>query len=152
MICASGISGFKKGGRVLLCTEYFVCFSPHPALKDYISNYSIMFPAQGFISSGFTSMPCGCATLYISKDTGGLSVYLDGPVLKPQIALEALQPEMLISIEFRPAGLYALTGINQNELSGRTMPFDEISPALAKSLVDMIEGAQSVKDIVEGFD
>lgn len=46
------------------------------------------------------------------------------------IESQASQFEMMVTIEFRPAGLYAITGINQNELKDGTFPFEAVNYAL----------------------
>jgi len=102
---------------------------------------------------GFTTMPCGCSTLTVSFDGKNLFADLDGPTTKPYITgNEAAHPEMMVTIEFRPAGFYALTGINQSELTDQSLPLEAVSPALSKLISETVEKAASVSELVTGLD
>jgi len=145
------IYGIKR--RILLQMSEFICVLPHPSLQAYISNYNITFPSKTLMPDSFTIMPCGCSTISIEKSNDGLHVYLDGSITKPYNAgKESSQLEMMISIEFRPAGLYAITGINQSELTDKTFPLDEINPALAKSILEITQKSDNICELVEGLD
>jgi len=144
---------FREKQRILLQTNEYICLSPHPNLKEYISNYNVTFPTKEMMPSGFTIMPCGCSTLSIENDGKGLFVDLDGPTTKPHIVgSQANQPQMIVTIEFRPAGLYALTGINQSELTDQTIAFEAVNPALSKMISDIVEKTESVDELLTGLD
>ena len=153
MISKETLHTFKSKDRILLHTKEFICLLPHPLLRAYISNYNITFPSKTLMSDSFTIMPCGCATISIEKANNSLYVGLDGPVTLPYLAgKEASQLDMMISIEFRPAGLYAITGISQNQLTNKSFPLDAISPAFTKSIADSIEKSASISDLVSELD
>jgi len=98
-------------------------------------------------------MPSGCATLTIENDGRNLYTYLDGPTTKPYIAgSQANQLEMIVTIEFKPAGLFAITGVNQSEITDKTISFDVINPILNKLISDIVENTCSVLDLVSGLD
>jgi len=80
-------------------------------------------------------MPCGCST-----NNNNLLVHLHGAVTKPYVVgKEANQLEMIVSIEFKPAGLYALTGISQNELTDRTISFETVNTEFSKLISEMVK-------------
>jgi len=102
---------------------------------------------------GFTLMPCGCATLTATSARTGLSIDLDGPTTKPHIpAYQTDHPEMILTIEFKPAGLYALTGISQTELTDQTVPLEAVSPILAKLISDTVERSSSISELITSLD
>jgi len=153
MILKKDIQGFEERHRVLLQVDEFICLLPHPGLREYISNYNITFPTKGLMPDGFTVMPCGCATLAIERHEGDLFVYLHGPVTKPYIVgSQASQLEMMITIEFKPAGLYVFTGISQSELADETVSYEAVNPILSKLISDTVEKAGSVYEVVAGLD
>jgi len=153
MIVKTDIKNFKETHRILLQTSDFICVSPHPNLRSSISNYNITFPTAGLISSGFTVMPCGCATISIDKSDNGFGAYLHGPVTKPYIFDgQADDAEMMITIEFRPAGLFVLMGINQNELADQVLPLDVVNPVLSKMLAEVAEKSESISELVASLD
>jgi len=59
---------------------------------------------------------------------------------------------MIVTIDFRPAGLYALTGINQSELTDQTFPFEEVNVSLSKLLSEAIEKTTSVFQLMTSLD
>ena len=153
MISKENIHVFEEKHRILLQADEFICLLPHPNLREYIANYNITFPTKDLMPDGFTVMPCGCSSLSIEKDNKSLFVYLHGPVTKPYIlGSQANQLEMLVTIEFKPAGLYALTGINQNELIDKTFPFETVSPALGKLMFEAVEKSRNIYEMVTNLD
>ena len=153
MISRKDMQLFKERQRVLLQTGDFICLLPHFALRDYISNYNITFPTDSLMSDRFTVMPCGCPTLSVEKSRDALFVDLHGPVTRPYIVgSEANRLEMLVTIEFKPAGLYAFTGISQNELIDKTFPFEAVNPNLCGLISEAIEKAGSIFEMVARLD
>jgi len=153
MISKKDIYVFGGKHRILLQSNEFICLRPHPNLREYISNYNITFPTKGLMPDGFTVMPCGCSTLTIEYDNKNLFVYLEGPTTKPYIVgSQANQLEMLVTIEFKPAGLYALTGISQSELADESISFEAVNPKLSKLVSDAVEKAGSVYELATSLD
>jgi len=153
MISIKDIHTFQEERRILLRANEFICLRPHPSLCQYISNYNITFPTKNLIPASFTAIPNGCATLSIEMDNKNLFVNLDGPITKPYIYGNLLnQLKMVVSIEFSPAGLYALTGIPQSKLTDTTLPFDAVNPKLTQSIYDVVEKAKSTHELVTGLD
>jgi len=153
MLSKKDIHIFKEKQRILLQANEFICLSPHSNLREYISNYNITFPTKALMPDGFTIMPSGCSTLTVSNDSKNLLFDLDGPTTKPyMVGRQVNQPEMIVTIEFKPAGLYALTGINQSELTDKTISFEAISPKLTQLMSDMIEKAESVYALLTSLD
>ena len=153
MISKEDIQVFEERHRILLQVNEFICLLPHPSLREYISNYNITFPTKDLMPDSFTLMPCGCSTLAVEKDNENLFVNLHGPITKPYIVgSRANQLEMMVTIEFKPAGLYALTGISQSELTDRIFPFGAVNPVLSRLISEAVEKAGSVCEMATGLD
>ena len=153
MITKQDIHIFEEKHRILLKSNEYICLRPHPNLREYISNYNITFPTKDIMPSSFTAMPCGCGAFTIANDGKSLSAELDGPTIKPyNIGSQSSRLEMIVTIEFRPAGLYAVTGINQNELADKTIPVEAVNSSLGKRMSDIIEKSASVYDLVASMD
>lgn len=153
MITQRELYKYEEQSRILLRTNAFICLRPHPELRQYISNYNITFPVEGFMPEGFTVMPCGCPTLTIESNGQNLSITLEGPSTKPYtVGSRTNQLDMFVTVEFRPAGLFALTGIGQSELTDAFIPFERVQPELCKQLSETIEKAESIHELASGLD
>ncbi|MCL2378759.1 MAG: helix-turn-helix transcriptional regulator [Defluviitaleaceae bacterium] len=153
MISKKDMHAYKETQRILLKTSDFICLRPHPSLSEYVSNYNITFPSSGLFVSGFTIMPSGCATLTMENDGKSLYTYLDGPTIMPYtVDSHANQLELIITIEFKPAGLYTFTGINQSELTGKSIPLDAIDIKLNESLSQALEKSSSISELAAALD
>lgn len=131
----------------------FMYLLPHPALRNWISNYTITFPSPGMMSDQYAVMPHGSATLVFSCNTSDMEVSLFGPATKPAcVGGSANRFGMLFIVEFQPAGYYAFSGMPQSELVDTILPFDTVHPPLQKLMAQQLEKASSVEGLVAGAD
>ena len=151
MISKQDIPEFGEKHRILLQGDEFIYLIPHPELRAYIADYTISFPTINFMSDRATILSYGSATLVMECTTKHISVKLFGPSIKPCFIGNTLS-EMIVTIDFRPAGLYALTGINQSELTDQTFPFEEVNVSLSKLLSEAIEKTTSVFQLMTSLD
>jgi len=144
---------YAEKSRILLQAKEFICVRPHPLLGVYVANYNVTFPTKTLMSGNFTIMPCGCAAISIEKGNNKIRVNLDGPITKPYMAgTEASKLDMLVTIEFRPAGLYALTGIAQSEIIDKTIPLEGVSTAFATQITEIIHKSNTIAELVNTLD
>ena len=158
MIKKSDIEKYKDTNRILI-QEKNVCIYvlPHISLKQYISNYTITFPQSAIstnaITENYTVLPHGSATLVIEVVTDNISIDLSGPATIPDVVgASAIQKEILVIVEFQPAGLFALTGITQTELTDKAIPLDLIDPILNGLIREIIEKSDSIEMLVSELD
>lgn len=153
MITKKDIGTFREDFRVLLRERDFVYILPHPSLRNQISNYTVTFPSKDIISGNYTVIPHGSATLVFSYDKGGICGNLFGPITKPCMVGDlANQYDMLLIIEFQPAGLFGFTAVNQKEVTDRIIPFEEINPRLNNLILETLESANSLGELIGGLD
>lgn len=149
MITKKEIQNFNEAHRVLLRAHDFIYILPHPSLRGQISNYTITFPNKNIISDNYTVIPHGSATLVFSYDRNGLHGDLFGPLTKACVVGGlANQCDMLLIIEFQPAGLYAFTGVNQKELTNQTLPFELIHSTLNGLILKTLESSGHLKELI----
>lgn len=149
MIAKKDIHTFHETPRILLRENEFVYILPHPALRDRISNYTITFPSTEIISDGYTVIPHGGATLVCSYNRRELAGDLFGPMTKPcRVGGLANQNELLVIIEFQPAGLLAFTGVNQKELANQFISFELINPTLNRLILEALECSMDLNELV----
>lgn len=153
MITKDDLRFYREPHRVLEKGEDYIYLLPHPALRDWISNYTVTFPGSDMISNHYTVIPHGCATLVCSYDETGMSSRLFGPATAAcSVGEQANQAEMLFIIEFQPAGLYAFTGVPQKELSDRAFSPSDLSFGLDKWIIENIEKARSAYEMIRDMD
>lgn len=153
MITKDDLRFYREPHRVLEKGEDYMYLLPHPALRDWISNYTVTFPGSDMISNHYTVIPHGCATLVCSCDETGMSSRLFGPATAAcSVGEQANQAEMLFIIEFQPAGLYAFTGVPQKELSDCVFSPSDLSFGLDKRIIENIEKARSAYEMIRNID
>lgn len=153
MITKDDLRFYREPHRVLEKGEDYMYLLPHPALRDWISNYTVTFPGSDMISNHYTVIPHGCATLVCSCDETGMSSRLFGPATAAcSVGEQANQAEMLFIIEFQPAGLYAFIAVPQKELSDRAFSPSDLSFGLDKRIIENIEKARSAYEMIRDID
>ncbi len=153
MIDQSALLNFTHTARILAQGSGFIYLLPHPALRSWISNYTVTFPGDSYISANYTVIPHGSATLVFSLNDSALHSTLYGPATKPcQVGSRANQYAMLVIIEFQPAGLFAFTNMKQSELTDRILPFDIINQRLNNLIADTLYSAATLTELADGMD
>lgn len=138
---------------MLVRSAGFMYLLPHPALRSWISNYTITFPVPGMMSDQYAVMPHGSATLVFSCNASGMEASLFGPATRPAcVGGSANRFELLFIVEFQPAGYYAFSGMPQSELTDILLPFDAVHPPLQKLIAQQLEAASGVEGLVAGVD
>jgi len=151
MISIKDIPTFEETERILSRGDEYLYVLPHPQLKAYISNYTITFPTREIMSDNYTVLPHGSGTLVIECAPKNLIVKLWGAATKPDI-VGCSPAELLVIIEFQPAGLYAFTSIHQSELTDKEISLEAINPIFSRLLVETVEKSESVLALVKNLD
>ena len=126
---------------------------PHPALRNWISNYTITFPIAGMMSDEYSVLPHGSATLVFSCNDFTINGNLFGPITKPALVGNAANLfKMLFIVEFQPAGYYAFSKMPQSELTDTVISFDDINPSLEKLIGQQLEIAYSIENLITEID
>lgn len=153
MIVKKDIQKFNDTYRVLLREKDFIYILPHPTLRNQISNYTITFPNKDIISDNYTVIPHGSGTLVFSHDRHGLHSDLFGPITKSCVVGNlANQCDMLLIIEFQPAGLYAFTGVDQKECTNQKISFEMINPTLNKMILEILDNTNYLDELIDLLD
>lgn len=153
MITKDSLPAFRETPRILAAAEGFIYLLPHPALRRWISNYTITFPRKGLMSDRYTVMPHGCATLVLSYDGSRFSGNLFGPATKPTcVGSEANRFQMLFITEFQPAGYYAFSKTPQKELADRLLPFEAVDPAFHHLIAQRLETTPDINALIAEID
>ncbi len=153
MITKNNIQTVFEAQRILARAEDFIYLLPHPALQNWISNYTITFPNKKIISENYTIIPHGSATLVFGLNGKDLCSNMFGPSTKPcVVGQQANQHEMLIIIEFQPAGLFTFTGVEQNELVNLIVPFELINPLLNRRIAKTLCSACNLNELITNLD
>ncbi|WP_413538810.1 helix-turn-helix domain-containing protein [Enterococcus malodoratus] len=152
MLAISDLHTFDDKQRIVLKANEFICLLPNMHLRKFISNYNITFPTEGIMPTGFTTLPSGCATLVIEQKSNNLNIYLEGPTTQSSFADKASQIDLMITVEFKPAGFYAFVGLSQNELLDENYSLELINPQFNKSILETIDQTNTIYDLVNNLD
>ncbi len=153
MITNKSIDAFRETKRILIREKDFMYLLPHPALKHWISNYTITFPGNGLLSDDYTVIPHGSATLVFLCDGERISSTFFGPAVQPAcVGKSANQAKMIFIIEFQPAGFFAFSEMPQKELTNHVLPFEMMNPVLNRLLTRHIESAKDIHGLITEAD
>lgn len=153
MILQKDIIDYNDNKRILLRTDDYIYLLPHQALCRWISNYTITFPNKDIMSDSYTVIPHGSATLVFSFDYKGIHSDLFGPMTRSyMVGDQGNQSDLLLIIEFQPAGLHAFTGITQKELVDSKFPFELINKLLNKSMEKILYSTRSIYELITAID
>lgn len=126
---------------------------PHPALRTFISNYTISFPCLGLLSEQYAIMPHGSATLVFACDEHKISGNLFGPITKSaSVGQSANSVPLLFIVEFQPGGYYGFHKHPQKELTNLVFSFDAVSSPLHRQIAQKLETANCIGNLISEID
>ncbi|WP_131050930.1 helix-turn-helix domain-containing protein [Clostridioides difficile] len=149
MLKKESIHFINKNRSLIVCEDNFVYLLPCMQLKNWISNFTISFPNQTIISDNYTIIPHGSVTLVFFYDATGLHSLLFGPTTKPKtVGNIANRCDVILIIEFQPAGFFPLIGIQQSELIDKVVPFSIINTSLYLEIKKIFNESLSIDKLI----
>ncbi|MDV9259013.1 AraC family transcriptional regulator [Clostridioides difficile] len=149
MLKKESIRFINKNRSLLVCEDNFVYLLPCIQLRNWISNFTISFPNQTIISDNYTIIPHGSVTLVFFYDATGLHSLLFGPTTKPKtVGNIANRCDVILIIEFQPAGFFPLIGIQQSELIDKVVPFSIINTSLDLEIKKIFNESLSIDKLI----
>ncbi len=153
MITSESLQNAGLNGRVLARGEGFAYILPRPALRRWISNYTVTFPCAGMMSDAYSVIPHGSATAVFSCDQSRFYGNFFGPITQTaRVGDQANRYRFLFIVEFQPAGYYAFGGVAQKELTGRNLPLDDVNPVLYQLVLETLESSATLGDLINAID
>ncbi|MDL0273590.1 AraC family transcriptional regulator [Clostridioides difficile] len=149
MLKKESIHFINKNRSLIVCEDNFVYLLPCIQLRNWISNFTISFPNQTIISDNYTIIPHGSVTLVFFYDATGLHSLLFGPTTKPKtVGNIANRCDVILIIEFQPAGFFPLIGIQQSELIDKVVPFSIINTSLDSEIKKIFNESLSIDKLI----
>ncbi|HID8464467.1 TPA: helix-turn-helix domain-containing protein [Clostridioides difficile] len=149
MLKKESIHFINKNRSLIVCEDNFVYLLPCIQLRNWISNFTISFPNQTIISDNYTIIPHGSVTLVFFYDATGLHSLLFGPTTKPKtVGNIANRCDVILIIEFQPAGFFPLIGIQQSELIDKVVPFSIINTSLDLEIKKIFNESLSIDKLI----
>lgn len=149
MLKKESIRFINKNRSLLVCEDNFVYLLPCIQLRNWISNFTISFPNQTIISDNYTIIPHGSVTLVFFYDATGLHSLLFGPTTKPKtVGGIANRCDVILIIEFQPAGFFPIIGIQQSELIDKVVPFSIINTSLDLEIKKIFNESLSIDKLI----
>ena len=149
MLKKESIHFINKNRSLIVCEDNFVYLLPCIQLRNWISNFTISFPNQTIISDNYTIIPDGSVTLVFFYDATGLHSLLFGPTTKPKtVGNIANRCDVILIIEFQPAGFFPLIGIQQSELIDKVVPFSIINTSLDLEIKKIFNESLSIDKLI----
>lgn len=151
MIGRASIAQYR--GPVLDRGDGYVYIPPHPFLTPYIANYTITCPQQGNMPIDYTVLPSGSATLCYSLSESGIFDGLRGINTKASVVgAHAVQFDLLLLIEFHPAGLWPLIRVPQHEILDDSFRFADLDMRLHRQILDILYISEDIDALIDRLD
>ncbi len=153
MLTKDSIQNYINYSRILIRGVDFIYIKPHPALRNFISNYTITFPSKGMMSDNYAVVPHGSATLVLSYTDSQIHGNLFGPITKPAYVGNSTNHfRLLFIVEFQPAGYYAFSGMPQKHITDCVINFEDINSAMNHLMTSELEGSLSIHNLITKID
>lgn len=153
MIAKSNIKEYQDNTRIVMRGNGYLYVRPHGLLRPYIANYTVTFPGTSMISTDYTVIPNGSATLLFSFDGKQISSGLFGPATKVnRVGDGANQQEVIFIVEFYPYGLHPFIQVCQSELKDTLLPLEVVAPMLHKRMREAFEQAEDITVLIASMD
>ncbi len=118
-------------------------------LRNCISYYNVIFPAEDTFAPQYTLMPNACGTLSLAFDGSAVIPELWGASLSPVLlGAEPNAYRILLLIQLSPFGLYQITRQNQSEFAGKRLCLRDIDSGLCNSLCQAFMTSKTVTELV----
>jgi AraC-like DNA-binding protein len=133
--------------EIALRTANQLYIMPHPALSTYIAHYTLSFAKSTIVPESLTLIPDASGCLIFTFDGSCFTSKLWGATTKIVKVRNGIYP-MRLFIEFRPGGLYALTGIKQTELTDLQLSADLVNHELCLKITHALTSAKDLNSLV----
>ena len=146
----------NRYGTQLCRTATHIYLLPHPSLRPYVAHYTLC-PRSG----GYTAETAGVLTLIpdasgcyvLTLDPERLDARVYGPTTETvTVCTDGGPTPPRFFVEFRPGGLFALTGIPQHELRDGVWPMQDTLPRLFDQFNLLTLTAPDLDEFVLGAD
>lgn len=133
-----------------------IYLAPHPSLRPLIAHYTLCLaaPAPGVTHGALLSLlpdASGCLVFTLLPD--GLEGRMYGPTTESVTVQNDLGLcPLRFFVEFRPGGLYTVTGIPQHELTDRVWPLGDVAPELGRGVARAFYRAPDLDEFVRRVD
>lgn len=148
---------FENRYKTQLCrTATHIYLLPHPALRPYVAHYTLC-PRSGGYTADVPGSLClipdasGCFVLTLCPDEPDMRMYGPSTATVSVSGGLAATPPMFF-VEFRPGGLFALTGLPQHGLRDGVWQMDDTVPALAARLRVLALTAPDLDEFIRSAD
>lgn len=128
-----------------------VTVAAHPCLAPHITRYRVCLP--GDMPAQQIIVPTASATLVYAIGGGRSHGGLRGVGTRAvDIAAYARRFELLVLIEFSPAGLYPFLGLPQADLLDASFAFADLDTALDAGITEAIEASDTIGALAAALD
>lgn len=153
MIEKESLKNIETIREVLIQDKSFAYILPCKSLRAFISNFTITFPDTTTISNDYTIMPHACVTLVMFIYKSKFYSFLFGPTTLPRkVGDIANQCDVIVIVEFQPAGFFVFSNSNQKELMNRIIPFSMVDYTLNNALHQVFIHSTSIEELLIHFE
>ncbi|EGT3658920.1 TPA: helix-turn-helix transcriptional regulator [Clostridioides difficile] len=125
---------------------------PHKLLRQYIAHYTISIPDTS-IKEKLTLIPDASGCMIFKFDKKGIESAFWGATTKTTIVKNDIENVLFrVFVEFRPGGVYYLTGLSQRESTDLKISLEDFNTLFSLEVNSIFERTSTIKELVEQLD
>lgn len=121
-------------------------------LRQYIAHYTISIPDTS-IKEKLTLIPDASGCMIFKFDKKGIESAFWGATTKTTIVKNDIENVLFrVFVEFRPGGVYYLTGLSQRESTDLKISLEDFNTLFSLEVNSIFERTSTIKELVEQLD
>ncbi|HGZ2693320.1 TPA: DUF6597 domain-containing transcriptional factor, partial [Clostridioides difficile] len=138
--------------NILNTCKQYTYILPHKLLRQYIAHYTISIPDTS-IKENLTLIPDASGCMIFKFDKKGIESAFWGATTKTTIVKNDIENVLFrVFVEFRPGGVYYLTGLSQRESTDLKISLEDFNTLFSLEVNSIFERTSTIKELVEQLD
>ncbi|AUA21755.1 TPA: helix-turn-helix transcriptional regulator [Clostridioides difficile] len=138
--------------NILNTCKQYTYILPHKLLRQYIAHYTISIPDTS-IKENLTLIPDASGCMIFKFDKKGIESAFWGATTKTTIVKNDIENVLFrVFVEFRPGGVYYLTGLSQRESTDLKISLEDFNTLFSLEVNSIFERTSTIEELVEQLD
>ncbi|CZR97109.1 MULTISPECIES: response regulator transcription factor [unclassified Clostridioides] len=138
--------------NILNTCKQYTYILPHKLLRPYIAHYTIAIPDIN-TKENLTLIPDASGCMIFEFDKKSMDSEFWGATTKTIIVKNDIESVLFrVFVEFRPGGVYYLTGFSQRESTDLKIKLEDFNTLFSSEINSIFEKTSTLKELIEELD